>query len=544
MCNLFYKTQRSFFLSNILRKYFYFIVIYFVFVLPLSAQWLEAYIPDFKVNDDNLNSYQTNSQIGVDTAGNFVIVWRDVRNNPGTNYPSQVFCQRYNKNGFSLGSNYRVGQDTTTSPNVIFQKSGTFIITWLRTFFVNSFQRYELYFQKFSNNGISITQPIRISDTSYNNGAELFNGMSISVDSLGRFVVCWSQQPSISSPPNIYFQRFDSNGIKIGTIDSVNEAYSYAEGPSIASSYDGSFIISWKDNRYNIMQLKYDIYIQRYTPNGIKIGNNTKVNDDNQALQFRGGAEITTNGNGYYAIAWNDPRNCGNGEIYYQLIKPDGSFLGVNRKANSSPCGAGTNSRKISMRSDRYFYIAWSDWFYSGREQVYGRKFDSTGNPIGNAYMIPSTSPANTEQRTDDVYLLRDRVYTTWTDNRNGGSFNYDIYCNVRGFQNPDTVIGMNNNSGISNQFRLNSPYPNPFNPVSTIKYDIPKQSQVTIKIFDIIGREIATLVNETKEPGYYSVSFDGTNYSSGVYFYRIDVRQAGSSTVSFTNVKKMVLLK
>jgi hypothetical protein len=292
------------------------------------------------------------------------------------------------------------------------------------------------------------------------------------------------------------------------------------------------------------MQGKYDIYMQRYNSNGIKIGNNAKVNDDTQALLFRGGAEVTTNGNGYYAIAWNDPRNCGTGEIYYQLIKPDGSFLGVNRKANSSPCGAGTNSRKISMRSDRYFYIAWSDWFYSGREQVYGRKFDSTGSPIGNAYMIPSTSPANTEQRADDVYLLNDRVYTTWTDNRNGGSFNYDIYCNVRGFQNPDTVIGINTNKEIVKEYKLYPVYPNPFNPVSTIKYDIPKLSQVTIKIFDIIGREIVTLVNETKEPGFYTVSFDGTNYSSGAYFYRIEAHQTTSSSIAFTNVKKMVLLK
>jgi len=85
--------------------------------------------------------------------------------------------------------------------------------------------------------------------------------------------------------------------------------------------------------------------------------------------------------------------------------------------------------------------------------------------------------------------------------------------------------------------FNLYQNYPNPFNPISTIKYDIPKQSEVTIKIFDIIGREVSILVNETKEPGFYTVSFDGTNYSSGVYFYRIE-------TGSFTDVKKMVLLK
>lgn len=85
--------------------------------------------------------------------------------------------------------------------------------------------------------------------------------------------------------------------------------------------------------------------------------------------------------------------------------------------------------------------------------------------------------------------------------------------------------------------FKLYQNYPNPFNPISRIKYDIPKQSQVQIKIFDILGREVTTLINDLKEPGFHEISFDGSNYSSGVYFYRIE---AGS----FTEVKKMVLLK
>ena len=66
-----------------------------------NTQWRDAYITDFKVNDDNLNSYQTNSRIGVDSIGNFVIVWSDARNNPGQTFPIQVYCQRYNKNGLN-----------------------------------------------------------------------------------------------------------------------------------------------------------------------------------------------------------------------------------------------------------------------------------------------------------------------------------------------------------------------------------------------------------------------------------------------------------
>ena len=79
--------------------------------------------------------------------------------------------------------------------------------------------------------------------------------------------------------------------------------------------------------------------------------------------------------------------------------------------------------------------------------------------------------------------------------------------------------------------------YPNPFNPSTTIKYQIPRQSFVTIRIYDVLGNEIATLVNEEKSIGSYEVEFDATNLPSGIYFYRI---HAGS----FIETKKMILLK
>jgi hypothetical protein len=79
--------------------------------------------------------------------------------------------------------------------------------------------------------------------------------------------------------------------------------------------------------------------------------------------------------------------------------------------------------------------------------------------------------------------------------------------------------------------------FPNPFNPLTKIQFDLPHDVFVSIKIYDITGREIATLVNEFKEAGYYITSFDGARLSSGVYYYKI---KAGS----FESVKKMILLK
>ena len=85
--------------------------------------------------------------------------------------------------------------------------------------------------------------------------------------------------------------------------------------------------------------------------------------------------------------------------------------------------------------------------------------------------------------------------------------------------------------------YTLAQNYPNPFNPVTKINFAIPKQNLVTIKVYDILGREVSTLVNEVKSPGTYSIDFDGSKYASGAYFYKI---KAGD----FTDTKKMMLIK
>lgn len=101
----------------------------------------------------------------------------------------------------------------------------------------------------------------------------------------------------------------------------------------------------------------------------------------------------------------------------------------------------------------------------------------------------------------------------------------------------------------ISNEIPINftmfQNYPNPFNPNTTIKFDIPKSANVTIKIYDILGKVVSVLAkSEFKNAGSYKVTWDASSFSSGIYFYRIEVRQTGSSTGNFTATKKMVLLK
>jgi len=97
------------------------------------------------------------------------------------------------------------------------------------------------------------------------------------------------------------------------------------------------------------------------------------------------------------------------------------------------------------------------------------------------------------------------------------------------------SVKGNNNNN--PDQFNLYQNYPNPFNPSTTIKYSIPTNHHVILKVYDMLGREVQTLVNEEKQMGNYEITFDGHNLASGIYIYRIT---AGTST----SARKMQFIK
>ncbi|MFC2093343.1 T9SS type A sorting domain-containing protein [Bacteroidota bacterium] len=93
------------------------------------------------------------------------------------------------------------------------------------------------------------------------------------------------------------------------------------------------------------------------------------------------------------------------------------------------------------------------------------------------------------------------------------------------------------NGNNVPTEYALSQNYPNPFNPTTNIKFDLPKQGFVSLKVYDVVGKEVAILVNEVKSPGSYNVDFNGTELSSGVYFYRLEAD-------NFVDVKRMVLIK
>jgi photosystem II stability/assembly factor-like uncharacterized protein len=125
------------------------------------------------------------------------------------------------------------------------------------------------------------------------------------------------------------------------------------------------------------------------------------------------------------------------------------------------------------------------------------------------------------------ISLVRDIPTRIWAVRSNGGISRYTSM----------SVIIEGNSGETPDNYALYQNYPNPFNPSTKFKIQIAKLSDVKVTIFDILGREAATLVNEPLKPGSYEVEWDGSNFSSGIYFYRLE---AGT----FSETKKMVILK
>ena len=121
-----------------------------------------------------------------------------------------------------------------------------------------------------------------------------------------------------------------------------------------------------------------------------------------------------------------------------------------------------------------------------------------------------------------------DKIYLCTGKYLSNGSGIYLLNLNTTGIKSVNT---------IPKNYYLEQNYPNPFNPETAISYELPTLSFVTLKIYDLLGKEVATLVNEEKPAGTYKVNFDASGLPSGIYFYRI-------SAGSFHQTKKMVLLK
>lgn len=496
------------------------IIIFFVYLNQLTiAQGIIK--DDFLVNDDTTNTSQTNSSISMNAAGNFVIVWEDTRNIIN----SDIYFQRYNSAGLPLDANIKVVDDVDTAgqwhPAVAMDATGDFVIVWDD----NRNDDLDICFQRYTSTGTTVG-----SNTIVNvniNGADQYAPL-IAMDEVGDFVIVWLIKYQTFTY-DIYFQRYTSTGIPLGVNTKVNEQAGLAGNTSFSMDATGNFVVVWSDSRNGDL----DIYFQRYASDGTPLGVNTKVNDDT-GNNFQSQPSIAMDAVGDFVVVWYDYRNAKE-DIYFQRYASTGAPLGVNIKVNDDTRTANRRVPSISINSAGDYIIVWQESNYvQGTHYIFAQKFFPNGNPNGGNYRIVSNG-LNHDTESPEVYANNSDILFSWQDNRQ--SQGWDIYAKIvswnwTGITDVETI-----NNKIPSEFILLQNNPNPFNPSTNIQYAIGSTQLVTLKVYDILGNEVATLVNEEKPAGSYKVIWNAFNLTSGIYFYQIIAE-------NFIETKKMALIK
>ena len=170
-----------------------------------------------------------------------------------------------------------------------------------------------------------------------------------------------------------------------------------------------------------------------------------------------------------------------------------------------------------------------------------------TNNPAGDRRIVMSTgSENNSIAPGDTINITIAELIARGSNNKNSVTLLKQLSNTAQALCNNGFIIGVKEvSSTVPNSFMLYQNYPNPFNPVTKIKFEIPLSRGVSegrgvlvkLIIYDVVGREIAVLVNDNLKPGTYEADWDASNYPSGVYFYKL-------ITDSYSETKKMVLMK
>lgn len=222
------------------------------------------------------------------------------------------------------------------------------------------------------------------------------------------------------------------------------------------------------------------------------------------------------------------------------LTSPTVSFQGFTSFSDFAIGSAADNPLPVELASFTSTVIArdvtlnWSTAFENNNAGFDIERIDAD-NYIGGWIKIVSVTGSGTTNEAKNY---------SYTDKKlNTGKYKYrlkqnDYNGNFEYFELDNEI-----EIGVPKEFRLSQNYPNPFNPVTKIDYDIPFESKVSLKIYDMLGREIANMVsNDLQTAGYYTVQLNGVNMGSGTYFFRIIAQ--GTNGKEFVMTKKMVLVK
>ncbi len=247
--------------------------------------------------------------------------------------------------------------------------------------------------------------------------------------------------------------------------------------------------------------------------------------------------------NGYIYVTWCDGRNDG-GDIFMTRSTDHGATWSTALRVNNDAIGNGKIQAWpwIAVNDSGKIAITFFDTRNTPNNttiEAWLARSNDGGLTFTNEVLSTAQSPTNTPN-TDVRYgdyigidFWGNKIVPVWTDERAGG-FDMEIYTAVI-----DITTGIQPVAGnVPAKYELMQNYPNPFNPSTNILFNLPKKSNVSLSIYDISGKEVATLLSGDYESGEHSVTWDGSAVASGVYFYKL------IASDGFTETKKMILVK
>ncbi len=477
---------------------------FLAFISMTNAQWQ----PDVRLTNAPGHSYTSyNNAWCVAANGNILhAVWNDNRDGN-----TEIYYKRSTDAGLTWGADTRLTNDTNWSEYPSIAVSGSLVhIVW--SDIRNGFPNDEIYYKRSTDGGVTWGTDTRLTNAT---SSSMFPSVAVT----GSVVhVVWMD--GRDGNDEIYYKYSSDAGVSWGSDTRLTNNTANSDYPSIAVS--GSLIsVVWEDTRNG----NDEIYYKRSTDGGVTWGADTRLTSNSADSWYPSVAESGT----VVYVVWLDRRD-GNNEIYYKC-STDG---GMNWEPDTRLTNNTANSYLPSIAvSGSLVHVVWEDYRDDDSEIYYKCSTDG-GLTWGADTRLTNYTGLS---KYSSIAVSGSLVHVVWEDTRDG---NYEIYYK----RNPTgNVTNIHNiSTEIPSAFSLSQNYPNPFNPVTKIRFDVPQvrnghDRSLQVIIYDMLGRLVATLVNESLKPGTYEVDWDGSDYSSGVYFCRL---KAGD----FSDWKKMILIK
>ncbi|MEO8514352.1 MAG: hypothetical protein ABI543_12375, partial [Ignavibacteria bacterium] len=434
----------------------------FVFILT-SISGFSQWLPEARLTT-NPNPVSCNSRC-IAARGNYLhVVWTDTRHPD-----NEIYYKRSTNNGVTWEPDYRFTTQTGQSinPQISVFNSNVHVV-WQDDRDGNT----EIYYNRSNDDGVTFGNSTRLT-----NDAASSTYPSISVTGILLVYVSWSD--SRDGNNEIYFKRSSDGGVNWEPVIRLSNAADVSTNPDIFSSGTNVYV-SWADNRYGASE----IFFKRSTDFGINWGPETRLTND---PAFSSNPAVTAV-NQLVNVFWQDTRN-GQQEIYYKRSTDAGISWSTDTRMTTTQ-GSTNVSSAISGTSGQFLHIAWEKYNSSNsRDIVYRNSTDGGINWSGNSIITPA---GGFDQFNPSVSLSGNAVHIVWKDGRNVG---YNMYYRQNPSGNPTAITNIS--SETPSEFSLSQNYPNPFNPNTNIGFRIADFGFVSLKVYDIMGKEAAVLVNE-----------------------------------------------